>query len=90
MKHKPFDIPKRLIYEAWKSVKRAAGGPGMDGITVDSYEENLSGNLYKQAKALRKQMGDTKQHSELGNKSLILSARRTELINKEAEATGRI
>ena len=47
MKHKPFDIPKRLIYEAWKSVKRAAGGPGMDGMTIDSYEKNLSGNLYK-------------------------------------------
>jgi RNA-directed DNA polymerase len=47
MKHKPFDIPKRLIYEAWKSVKRAAGGPGIDGITIDVYEENLSSNLYK-------------------------------------------
>lgn len=47
MKHKPFEIPKRLIYEAWKSVKRAAGGAGVDGITIDTYEQNLSGNLYK-------------------------------------------
>ncbi len=47
MKHKPFEIPKRLIYEAWKSVKRAAGGPGADGMTISAYEENLSGNLYK-------------------------------------------
>jgi RNA-directed DNA polymerase len=47
MKHKPFEIPKRLIYEAWKSVKRAAGGAGVDGITIDVYEQNLSGNLYK-------------------------------------------
>jgi len=47
MKHKSFDIPKRLVYEAWKSVKRAAGGPGMDGMTINSYEENLPGNLYK-------------------------------------------
>lgn len=47
MKHKPFDIPKRLIYEAWKSVKKASGGPGCDGVTVAAYEEHLSGNLYK-------------------------------------------
>lgn len=47
MKHKPFDIPKRLIYEAWKAVKKAAGGPGMDELTIRQYEGNLSSNLYK-------------------------------------------
>lgn len=43
MKHKPFEIPKRLIYEAWKSVKRAAGGAGVDGITIDTYEQKPVG-----------------------------------------------
>ena len=47
MKHKPFDIPKRLIYEAWKSVKKAGGGAGVDGVTLGDYEQNLSRNLYK-------------------------------------------
>ena len=47
MKHKPFDIPKRLIYEAWKSVKKAGGGAGVDEVTLGDYEQNLPRNLYK-------------------------------------------
>ncbi len=47
MKHKPFDIPKRIVFEAWKQVKRAGGGPGADGMTLKDFEDNLSRNLYK-------------------------------------------
>jgi RNA-directed DNA polymerase len=47
MKSKPYDIPKRLIYTAWQTVKNAGGGPGIDGVTLQKYEANLSRNLYK-------------------------------------------
>ena len=38
MNHKPFMIPKRLVWEAWKRVKAAKGGPGVDNITLKRYE----------------------------------------------------
>ena len=47
MNHKPFEIPKRLVWEAWKKVKSSKGGPGIDGVSLENYEEHLSGNLYK-------------------------------------------
>ena len=33
------------LREAFKSVKRNKGAPGIDGITIEKYEENLEGNL---------------------------------------------
>jgi retron-type reverse transcriptase len=47
MNSKPYDIPKPVVYTAWINVKKAGGGPGIDGITPQQYEENLSRNLYK-------------------------------------------
>lgn len=44
---KPFTIPKRLIWEAWRRVKVNKGAPGVDDETIEKYEENLKGNLYK-------------------------------------------
>ena len=38
------------LMEAFKSVKRNKGAPGIDGITIEKYEENLEENL-KQLKA---------------------------------------
>ena len=44
---KPFDIPKSLVWQAWKSVKRNQGAAGADGVTVEMFEEDLKDNLYK-------------------------------------------
>jgi RNA-directed DNA polymerase len=44
---KPFNIDKRLVYEAYKAVKSNGGAAGVDGQTIEQFEEDLSGNLYK-------------------------------------------
>jgi RNA-directed DNA polymerase len=46
-KAKPFEIPKRLVWEAWVSVKSKQGSGGVDGETIKSFEKNLGRNLYK-------------------------------------------
>ncbi|MFT7533331.1 MAG: RNA-directed DNA polymerase, partial [Gammaproteobacteria bacterium] len=44
---KSFAISKREIWEAWKIVRRNRGGPGIDGETIQKFEQGLSKNLYK-------------------------------------------
>lgn len=44
---KPFEIDKRLIYEAYKKVKSNKGGSGIDGITIEEYDKDLSNHLYR-------------------------------------------
>lgn len=46
-KSKPYEIPKTIVLEAYKRVKRNKGSAGIDGINFDIFEENLKGNLYK-------------------------------------------
>ena len=41
MKCKPFEIPESLVWEAWKYVKRAKGGSGLDLQTIETYENEL-------------------------------------------------
>ncbi len=38
---KPFEIPKRLVYDAWKRVAANKGAPGVDKESITSYECNL-------------------------------------------------
>jgi len=45
MKH--FDIPKQLIWEAYKQVLKNKGAAGIDDITISKFKEDLTGNLYK-------------------------------------------
>lgn len=45
--NKPFDIDKRLVYEAYKAVKSNRGAAGVDEQTIEQFEVDLSGNLYK-------------------------------------------
>ncbi len=47
MKAKPFDIPKRWVWEAYKRVKANQGAAGVDGQSIADFEEDLRGNLYK-------------------------------------------
>lgn len=44
---KPFDIPKRLIWNAWKRVAANKGAPGVDMETIEAFQNQLGGNLYK-------------------------------------------
>lgn len=44
---KPFTIDKRSVYEAYKAVKANAGSAGVDQQSLDAFEADLKGNLYK-------------------------------------------
>jgi RNA-directed DNA polymerase len=44
---KPFDIPKQLIWQAWKRVAANGGAPGADGVTIEDFKADLGNNLYK-------------------------------------------
>jgi len=44
---KPFDIPKRLVWQAWKQVKANGGAAGVDGQSIADFEADLKNNLYK-------------------------------------------
>ena len=44
---KPFKIPEREVWEAFKRVKANQGVAGVDGQSIAEFEANLSGNLYK-------------------------------------------
>ena len=44
---KPFSIPKREVWEAFKRVKVNQGAAGVDGQSIADFEADLSNNLYK-------------------------------------------
>ncbi len=44
---KPFDIPKRQVWEAYRRVAANKGAPGVDGLTLAAFEDDLRNNLYK-------------------------------------------
>jgi len=44
---KPFDIPKRLVLEAYERVKANKGAAGADGQSIEDFESDLRNNLYK-------------------------------------------
>ncbi len=47
LKGKSYDIPKRLLWDAWLKVKDNGGAAGADGVRIEQFEEDLSGNLYR-------------------------------------------
>jgi RNA-directed DNA polymerase len=47
LKGKSYDIPKRLLWDAWLKVKDNGGAAGADGVTIEQFEQDLSGNLYR-------------------------------------------
>jgi group II intron reverse transcriptase/maturase len=44
---KPFKIPKREVWEAFKRVKANQGTAGVDGQSIAEFEADLRNNLYK-------------------------------------------
>ena len=44
---KSYDIPKRMVWDAWLKVRSKGGAAGADGVTIQQFEENVKNNLYK-------------------------------------------
>ena len=44
---RPFDFPKREIWDAFKRVKANQGAAGVDGQSIVDFEADLTNNLYK-------------------------------------------
>jgi RNA-directed DNA polymerase len=44
---KPYAIDKWLVYEAYQAVKANAGAAGVDKQSIEDFESDLKGNLYK-------------------------------------------
>src|SRR3954466_14371738 len=45
--NKPFHIEKRWVYEAYQAIRSNGKAAGVDGQTLEQFEANLPGNLYK-------------------------------------------
>ena len=46
-KVKSFEIPKRLICEAWEKVRANQGAPGVDAVSIAEFGNDERNNLYK-------------------------------------------
>ena len=44
---KPYNIDKKLVYDAYKAVKANAGAAGVDKQTIEQFDADLMRNLYK-------------------------------------------
>lgn len=44
---KSFQIPKQLVWEAYRRVKANKGAAGVDGQSMNDFEEDLKNNLYR-------------------------------------------
>ena len=47
LRDKPFQISKWVVWEAYQRVKANKGGAGVDGQTIEQFEQDLQGNLFK-------------------------------------------
>ena len=47
MQAKPFNIPKREVWEAFKKVRANQGAAGVDGQSILEFEADLANNLYR-------------------------------------------
>jgi group II intron reverse transcriptase/maturase len=46
-KAKPYNIPKQLVWDAYQRGKANRGAAGVDGESLEAFEQDLKGNLYK-------------------------------------------
>ena len=44
---KSFDISKQQVWDAFRQVRRNKGAPGVDGVTLAEFEEDLGNNMYR-------------------------------------------
>jgi len=45
-KAKPYAIPKKIVWDAYKKVKANRGAAGVDKQTLAEFDQNLKNNLY--------------------------------------------
>jgi RNA-directed DNA polymerase len=46
-KTKSFEIPKRLVFEAWEKVRANQGAPGVEAVSIAEFQQRESDNLYR-------------------------------------------
>ena len=46
-KAKPFDIPKRVVWEAYQRVKANRGAAGVDDQLIEAFDQDVKNNLFK-------------------------------------------
>jgi retron-type reverse transcriptase len=46
-KTKPFDISKHAVWQAYQKVKANKGAAGVDGQSIEQFEQERNNNLYK-------------------------------------------
>jgi len=46
-KSRSIPISQQMVWEAFKKIKKNKGGSGIDGVTLNKFEEDLGDNLYK-------------------------------------------
>jgi len=44
---KPFEIPKRLVFQAWEKVRANNGAPGVDAVSITEFAAREKDNLYR-------------------------------------------
>jgi RNA-directed DNA polymerase len=44
---KPYEIPKKVVLDAFQRVKENQGAPGIDGQSIEMFEVDLKNNLYR-------------------------------------------
>jgi RNA-directed DNA polymerase len=47
MATKPFEFPKRLVWESYQRVKANRGAAGIDAVSIDEFDRDQSRNLYR-------------------------------------------
>jgi RNA-directed DNA polymerase len=47
LKPKPFDVSKQVVWESYRRVKANRGAAGVDEQSIEEFERDLKGNLYK-------------------------------------------
>ena len=45
LKVRSFEIPQRLVYEAWERVRANDGAPGVDATSIVEFEADEANNL---------------------------------------------
>jgi retron-type reverse transcriptase len=58
LEEKLFQIPKQLVWEAYRRVKANKGAAGVDGQSMNDFEEDLKNNLYKIGSASSRMGGE--------------------------------
>jgi hypothetical protein len=87
---KPYVISKQVVWEAYLKVKANHGAAGVDGQSIEAFESDLKGNLYKLWNRMSSGMSvSIKEGTTLGAQWVPAERLRGELIAGGGEGIGR-